>query len=755
MWRFLGLVLALASLGLGALYFAGAWPFAAMATDVDASASAGSADLQRVTEPLFDRDEAAAAIQRPTPRSILLHDPVVIHDAALTTVQEQEVSSRVDGKIRFIAVSLGQRVVPGQLLVQLDDTLIAIQEENARKRAESETSIESARQLYEAYRNIVEANQRAPGAIAPQRMRIDIARRDQAFFDWQKAKEDRDQAAGEYTRLRYEREMHRVTADIEGIVVAIHRKMGESVRAGETIVKVVNLDRFHVEGKAPVQQAALVERGMRVLLHPENRIGPARVLIGHTRGVTALAITPDGRLLASASEDMRTILWDWVGGSAKTVLQDRVRPYEVYAVAAGPVTTDDATRNRTYRFVTAGGDGRAQLWHVEVSALGRVLSTQAVDFPEEHVGAIRAVAYSPDGRWCATGGEDRKVFVWAVDGGQVRRLYSVRATSLERDTAHRGTVTTLHFSVDGHLISASSDRTLKKWKLGKSRAELVASASGRTGDVTYLGATRDGSRVLFDFGEELRIIDVEHESLLGTLHTGGQGHFSSFAVLSPSGQLVLTANANGRVQLWTVPPTPEELAFFRRGYAEGFRRNTPFVFGCLASVLIPTGHWAELGWLMTASEQPSQPPETKAEPAPPAFTPAGQAVFPSVPPKPRPYRGLTSIPELWPLGGYEIRNLVTPQATEVLCGAFSPDEAVIFTGSDDGLVRIWPAASWRERREPLEAIITAVGTQIENDTVLVQAELDNPRGGIWRLLPGGRVSVTIYPEAVHRQRRNR
>src|SRR5262249_37446148 len=173
--------------------------------------------------------------------------------------------------------------------------------------------------------------------------------------------------------------------------------------------------------------------------------------------------------------------------------------------------------------------------------------------------------FSANGDRCATGGEDKQIFLWQASDGKL--LYRITGDKEGRGTAHRGTVTTLHFTPDDFLVSAATDKTLKKWKLGATTAELVLRQTNRVGDVEQLGLSIPTKRVLFDNGEELRLLDLDTFDMVDseTVQSHRSGAFQRLAVLSPSGRTILTAAANGRLQLLAVPATREEARFFRNG----------------------------------------------------------------------------------------------------------------------------------------------------------------------------------------------
>jgi WD40 repeat protein len=122
---------------------------------------------------------------------------------------------------------------------------------------------------------------------------------------------------------------------------------------------------------------------------------------------------------------------------------------------------------------------------------------------------------------------------------------------------HCGALTSLQFTPQAQLVSAGADNTLRFWTLGERGGRLVRTLDQRSGDVACLGVSGDGRQVLFDQGKALRILSVPDCMTVGVLQDpGAAANFTTFALFSPDGGLILTAGAaEGRVQVWRTPGT--------------------------------------------------------------------------------------------------------------------------------------------------------------------------------------------------------
>jgi len=734
MFRFLLFLICVAGLTVGVLWATGNLPGAADRQD------AGRGRMpEAVGEPIRIAKRVEFPIRsptlgRPTTPSSIFYDPVFIPDVTPSPMLEIEVSSRINGKLDYVLVDVGWVVRPNQMLAKLDDSLAILAVDGLRIKANSTAAILAAERAYDALQKQVERDEAAGQAVPQSEKEMHRAQRDRAFHEIQKAKEDKQMAGIELKQKERELELHRIKTDIAGVVVRVYKKPGEMVREGEPIFRIVNYDHLWLEGAFEAQQGYLIREGTRVIVEPEQPRSWLKELRGHTAPVTGLATSPDSKFLISSGEDGRVIVWDW-RQSARRPLVLRADGFDrEFCAVACTTATVDSQGTRGHLVLAGSADGAARLWTLGIDASGQVyaLGPPRVfrDAASGHRGAVCAVAFSPDGRWCATGGDDGNVVIWQTADAAL--LYRVRSHDGVRSTAHRSRVTDIHFTADGHLLTASTDKTLARWRLGEEAAELVRRFDGRSGDVAHLGVSSDGRRALFDLDDELRIIDLESGETLASISSRRQGNFRSIGLFSPSGTTVLSVTANGRLAHWSAPASHREAVFFRQAHLNGFRKNSLFSLGMLTSTESLAAPLQSAVWLAVSGPAPNMP------------TPREGDV---------PAAGVTLAPQLWPLNAREIQLLQTPDPAAVSCGAFAPDESAFFTAGADKVIRVWAMPTDTQRKHPLEAVVTFVGRQVETGTglVRVRARVDNPADPEYRLQPGVRVNLTLYPETTPRR----
>jgi WD40 repeat protein len=225
--------------------------------------------------------------------------------------------------------------------------------------------------------------------------------------------------------------------------------------------------------------------------------------------VSALAFAPDDRLLAIALGDGTVHLQVPTegGGSRDTLNHDGGK---VNAIA---FSTDGRL------IATAGNDRTARIFDVE---------DQRQLFRMDHGEAVAAVAFSPDGRYLATG-SDSTARLWSVPDGRVRAVL-----------AHGSRVNAVRFSADGRLLATAADHTARIFPIVDSLAEEARVTSGSAmravafsadsrllavggddGFVTVLPVAGSDPRVKIAAGGTIAAIAFSHNA--DVLATAGEG----------------------------------------------------------------------------------------------------------------------------------------------------------------------------------------------------------------------------------------
>jgi hypothetical protein len=192
-----------------------------------------------------------------------------------------------------------------------------------------------------------------------------------------------------------------------------------------------------------------------------------KTLAGHADCIYALAISPDGKTLATASYDKLIKLWDVATGTEIRTLQDHIDA--VYALAFTP----DGKQ-----LVSASADRTVKVWN---PATGERLYSMG-----EATDGLNTLAVSADGALVAAGGADKTVRIW--------RLGARSADLLASQIAHEDAILRIAFSPDGKMVaSAAADRTLKIFRTSDlSEARILPRQSDW---ITGLAYSPDGKRL--------------------------------------------------------------------------------------------------------------------------------------------------------------------------------------------------------------------------------------------------------------------
>ncbi len=311
----------------------------------------------------------------------------------------------------------------------------------------------------------------------------------------------------------------------------------------------------HPDDALPFMRAALSRDGRRII--GGGRDGAVKVwdaatgepiltLKGHTGRTTSVAISPDGRRLASAAEELnkpaQVKVWDAVTGQEICTISATADSKSVERIAFSP----DGSR-----LASAGTDWKVKVWD---AATGHQVHT---------LGGGNGVAFSPNGRRLAAGTGN----CWDAETFQVVSAFKLTPGGMS------GGRVQLVFSPDGRQLAAGNgvghDATVTLWDSATGRQ--IGARRPYNSSVTSVAFAPDGRRVASGIHDgAVYVWDTETGQGLHTLK-GCTSAVISLA-FSPDGSRLTSACGDWTVRAWDVPTAQETLTIRRlRGVSEPWR----------------------------------------------------------------------------------------------------------------------------------------------------------------------------------------
>ena len=447
-----------------------------------------------------------------------------------------------------------------------------------------------------------------------------------------------------------------------------------------------------------------------ILYDPQLRF----IIAGHTDKVGAIAVSPDGKTIASASSDGTIGLWDAATGKAshaplkatqggfsavafspdgkylatgeggktgspggQIVLWDVAAGYTPQVVATGAAWVDGLAFSRDGKTLAAALDNASgALYSVqERKALCPSIGKKVDEMSNT------AIALSPDGSEIAFGTNQggQTLTVWSAATCQqvgasvdVAKLAGIGPTD-------GGWIAKLAYSPDGKQLAVACGKLLVldtvTWLPVRAATEIDANFN-----LTSVSYSPDGGLIALGSKKEIQLIDAATGAPVGTQLLGARAGVQSLA-FGADGRSLASGSLAGDVEVYDLANQP-----LTRRVDVGTASISAIAFGHDGNVMASAGSDGVIRFWNTATwQQIGQTPSGGGATPPLAFSADGK-ILASADGK--------HLIHLWDAAtGQQLGATLDPKTTSVWCLALSPDGKWLAVGGSEYLLTVWDVSS--------------------------------------------------------------
>ena len=245
----------------------------------------------------------------------------------------------------------------------------------------------------------------------------------------------------------------------------------------------------------------------------------AQRLIGHTDSAFSISWSPDGKYIASGSNDKTIKTWNTTTNTCIHTLGGHTQGVESVSWAPDG------------KYIASGsGDREVKIWDARTGTCIRTL--------EGHIGLITSLSWSPDGKHIASGSGDKTIKVWdAITGTCIHTL-----------RGHTNWTESISWSPDGKQIaSCSNDETVRVWDANA--GTCIRTLHGHTNWVNSVSWSPDGQYIASGSRDEtVKVWNANAGTCVHTL----KGHTNwVYAVSwSPDSKYIVSSSGDKTVRVW-------------------------------------------------------------------------------------------------------------------------------------------------------------------------------------------------------------
>jgi WD40 repeat protein len=415
----------------------------------------------------------------------------------------------------------------------------------------------------------------------------------------------------------------------------------------------------------------------------------------HLSSVLSVSFAPDSETLVSGGKDGMIRIWNIEGKSIRKPLEGHI----------GAVSSVNFSGDGTH-IVSGGFDQTVRVWNregqlIEKPLIVRASSVSSVGFSPkdkgilisshenglvtlwnlvdddingkpvvEHVGLVKAIDFSPDGKSLVSGGADGIVRFFGIEEDSVRSL----------TRRHDGTIQAVRFSKNGErFATGDSSGIIQLWN--SAGVPIGEPVQAHTDSVLSLAFSFDGQTLVSGSADNtIGLLTEDGELLMDPISRHTEAVQS--VAFSPDSDLFVSGSLDGQVYLWNVEGKQVGAAVSNHGSEivsldfspDGDKFAGGYIDGYVQI-------WDADGALSGKAFKVHDDYLLSAE-----FSPDGQTLVTS---------GADKTVRLWTISGVAIGEPFKGHSGSVYAATFSPDGKLIASAGSDAMVRIWQDWPWQ------------------------------------------------------------
>lgn len=243
----------------------------------------------------------------------------------------------------------------------------------------------------------------------------------------------------------------------------------------------------------------------------------------HTDKINAVSISPDGQLIASASDDGSVKIWNRAGKLITTLI----------------ITNSNITNLKNYqnrvtsvvfspdgKFIASGNTDKS----INLYSINGKLIHQF----SGHNDFVTSLAFSPDSKILVSGSRDKTIKLWQIDRKFLKTI-----------NAHKGWVNTVIFSPDGKLIaSGGEDNLIQLWNI--TDGKLIKTFTENKQRIKRIQFTHNGKNLISTSDDsKIKIWNLDGKILQSFSHDKVNS-----INLSHDGKTLVSASIDGSIKIW-------------------------------------------------------------------------------------------------------------------------------------------------------------------------------------------------------------